>query len=348
MSDNMDERKKTILRAITDDYISTAEPVGSRTIAKKYSLGVIPATIRNEMADLEDEGYLEQPHTSAGRVPSTKGYRFYVDSLMDREMISSAIEGHIMSQYRRKTDEIKSIIKATAKILADVSSYAAVVVGPAVKTSRIRHVQIVPIDKHNILVLIVSSSGFVEHKMISFENEMYVEDLDKISYILNRKLRGVALGSIGPKVLREINDELSNYVSFVEETTEMLISAFYGGDHERVYTDGIMNFLEQPEFREVDKVKPILNFLGKEELVLSTVGSGNGLSIKIGSENDAEELKDCSIISAPYRVNGYVIGTIGVVGPTRMNYSSAVSLVQFMADCLSDLLQNTGFNRLEE
>ena len=348
MSNNMDERKKIILRAITDDYISTGEPVGSRTIAKKYSLGVSSATIRNEMADLEDEGYLEQPHTSAGRVPSTKGYRFYVDSLMGTEMLSSSIKGRIMSQYRRKTDEIKSIIKVTAKILADVSSYTAVVVGPAVNSSRIRHIQVVPIDRHNILVLIVSSSGFVEHKMVSFENEMHIEDLDKISYILNRKLRGVALGSIGPSILSEINDELSKYVSFVEDTAEILMSAFYGNEQERVYTDGIMNFLEHSEFKEIEKIKPILNFLGKEDLVLNTVGSENGLSIKIGAENGAKELKDCSIISAPYKVNGYVVGTIGVVGPTRMNYSSAVSLVKFMADCLSDMLQNTGFNRLEE
>ena len=179
MAEPMGERKQAILRAVTDDYISTAEPVGSRTIARKYDMGISPATIRNEMADLEEEGYLEQPHASAGRIPSDKGYRFYVDSLMLGRSITEGEKSRIRLEYGRRRDEIRSLVRATAKVLGEMSQYASVVVGPAVKGAQIRHIQLVPLSAGAVLVVVVTSSGLVENRVLNMEHSMTASEIGR-------------------------------------------------------------------------------------------------------------------------------------------------------------------------
>lgn len=353
MAELMAERKRAILRAVTDDYITTAEPVGSRTIARKYGLGVSSATIRNEMADLEEEGYLEQPHTSAGRIPSDKGYRFYVDALMSERGVTGLEESRIRHEYERRRDEIRSLVRATAKVLGEMSQYASVVVGPAVKGAEIRHIQLVPLSSDAILVLVVTNSGIVEHRVLSTEHAMNASDLDRVSAILNNRLRGTAFGSIRGRLLKEIQAEVSAYASFLEGMFELLLSAMRCSDEERVHVDGLMQLLAQPEFKEIEKAKPVLEFLESDELVLSelssSVGHGfSGAQVSIGSENSREELRNCSIVSAPYGIGGRVIGTIAVVGPTRMDYAMAISLVGYMAEGLSELLSRTDLNKSTE
>ena len=217
MAENMADRKKAILRAVTDDYITTAEPVGSRTIARKYGLGVSSATIRNEMADLEDEGYLEQPHASAGRIPSDKGYRFYVDTLMTGRDLTGLEEKRIRAEYERRRDEIRALIRTTARMLGEISQCASVVVGPAVRTAEIRHIQLVPLSSETVLVLVVTNSGLVEHRVLPIEHAMHPSDLDRISRILNNRLRGSTLAQMRGAVLREIQAELSVYATFLDQ-----------------------------------------------------------------------------------------------------------------------------------
>ncbi|MCR4426205.1 MAG: heat-inducible transcriptional repressor HrcA [Firmicutes bacterium] len=339
----MEERKRAILRAVADDYISTAEPVGSRTIARRYGLGISPATIRNEMADLEEEGYLEQPHASAGRVPSDKGYRFYVDALMSERGLSGFEEKRIRAEYEKRRDEIQSLIKATAKVLGDLSKCASVVVAPAAREAEIRHIQLVPVNSDSVLVLVVTTAGLVEHKLISIEHALTASDLDRISGILNKRLRGASLSQMRGRLLREVQADLTAYASFIESTVELLLSAVSVSDQERVYTDGLTELLTQPEFREIERAKPVLGFLGSDDLVLGLFsgiakGGPSGPSVRIGSENARDELKGCSVVSASYGIGGRSLGTIGVIGPTRMDYAGAMALVSFMAEGLSDLL----------
>lgn len=343
MAENMADRKKAILRAVTDDYITTAEPVGSRTIARKYGLGVSSATIRNEMADLEDEGYLEQPHASAGRIPSDKGYRFYVDTLMTGRDLTGFEEKRIRAEYERRRDEIRALVRTTGRMLGEISQCASVVVGPAVRTAEIRHIQLVPLSTEAVLVLVVTNSGLVEHRVLSIEHAMHPSDLDRISRILNRRLRGSTLTQMRGAALREIQAELSAYATFLDQMFELLLAAMHSSDEERVYVDGLMQLLAQPEFRDVGRARPVLEFLESDDSVLqvlATAGSrGLGATVvTIGSENVMNELQSCSVISAPYGVAGRVVGAVAVVGPTRLDYGMVTALVGYMAEGLSDIL----------
>ncbi|HAN87514.1 MAG: heat-inducible transcriptional repressor HrcA [Bacillota bacterium] len=343
MAETMADRKKAILRAVTDDYISTAEPVGSRTIARKYGLGVSSATIRNEMADLEDEGYLEQPHVSAGRIPSDKGYRFYVDALMPERALTGPEEKTIRAECARRSDEIQSLIRATAKVLGELSNCASVVIGPGVKTAEIRHIQLVPLSSDSVLVLVVTNAGLVEHRVLAIDHEMDPRDLENMSRMLNHRLRGSSLARMRGRVLGEILADLNAYASFLEEMFDLLLSATRSSDQDRVYVDGLMRLLGQPEFNELERARPILEFLESDDLVLTELsGSASrglgGAYVTIGSENQRQELRECSVVCAPYGVGGQVVGTIAVVGPTRIDYSLVTSLVEYMAESLSDLL----------
>ncbi|MGB4337896.1 MAG: heat-inducible transcriptional repressor HrcA [Bacillota bacterium] len=342
MADAMGQRKQAVLRAVTDDYISTAEPVGSRTIARKYGLGVSPATIRNEMADLEEEGYLEQPHASAGRIPSDKGYRFYVDSLMLEKPISKSEEVRIRKEYQRRRDSIISLIRATARVLGEMSQYASVVIGPTVKGAEIRHIQLVPLSSDTVLVVVVTNSGLVEHRVLTIEHAMSLSDLDRISWVLNNKLRGSTLSDMRGRLLKEIQAEVSAYTSFLENMFELLIGAMRTSDTEKVHVEGVMQLLAQPEFREIEKARPVLEFLESDELVLrelsASARASRGTEVTIGSEHALEELRNCSIVSAPYGPGGQMVGAVAVIGPTRMDYAMATALVGYMAEQLSELL----------
>ncbi|HOA15826.1 MAG TPA: heat-inducible transcriptional repressor HrcA [Bacillota bacterium] len=343
---SMNSRKKDILQAVTEDYVSTAEPVGSRTISRKYLTDLSPATIRNEMADLEYEGYLEQPHTSAGRVPSDKGYRFYVDVLMkDRPLRQDEIE-RVLREYAQRRGEIQSLSRAAAKILADLANCAAVVIAPGLQCGYIKHVQMTPISDGDIMMIVITSSGAIEHRTISIENSLSQADLDAVTAILNRHLRGLAFSAITRQVIRAVRNDLSAYSELASKALEILAGSGMCPGEESVHTDGITKFLEQPEFKQIEKARPVLRLLESQAHLLSLMtASHTGVSVRIGSENPAEELKDCSMISASYGQAGKVLGSIGIVGPTRMDYSKAIALVRFMAEGISEILERTGPTR---
>lgn len=340
---SMNSRKKDILQAVTEDYVSTAEPVGSRTISRKYLTELSPATIRNEMADLEYEGYLEQPHTSAGRVPSDKGYRFYVDVLMkDRPLRQEEIE-RVLREYAQRRGEIQSLSRAAAKILADLANCAAVVIAPGLQCGYIKHVQMASISNDDIMMIVVTSSGAIEHRVISIDNSLGQGDLDAVTAILNRHLRGLTFNTITRQVIRAVRSELSAYSELASRALEILAGSGMCPSEESVHTDGIANFLEQPEFKQIEKARPVLRLLESQAHLLSLMSSSEtGISVRIGAENSAEELRDCSIISASYGQAGKVLGSIGIVGPTRMDYSKAIALVRFMAEGISEILARTG------
>ncbi len=336
----LDERKKKILKAVTDDYILSAEPVGSRTVAKRYQLGLSSATIRNEMADLEESGYLEQPHASAGRVPSDLGYRYYVDALMSVQQLSGGEVDLIYSQMDHHQQELEMLIHKTAKILGQITKYPSIVLAPQMQTALFRHIQLVRLAPKTILLLIVTDTGYVENKIIDFEGEISSEELDHLSVVLNKKLRGISLKDLNTVLLNDLHSEMILHDHFYNEAIKVLIKAMSKKSNERVFVDGATKILEQPEFSEIQKFKPLMNLLEEEERLYKLLAdnSKSSAQVKIGHENSDEEIHDCSVITSSYEIAGRTVGVIGVLGPTRMEYARVMPIVEYTAAVLSELL----------
>lgn len=336
----MDPRKMRILQAITDDYITTAEPVGSRTIARKYGLGVSPATIRNEMSDLEELGYLEQPHTSAGRVPSDKGYRFYVDFLMDPAEISQEVRDWLREEVAARHRAMEQMIHRAARLLSVLTHYTSVVMAPRTSKTVVRRLHLTPLDETNVLAVVVTEPGFVENHVIELPtplDEPAVEDLEER---LNQLLVGKSLSEMTQGLLSSVRDELHSKRLY-DETVELLMKSLSSGDEERVYFDGTLHLFEQPEFRDVERAKALLGFLEHEDALssmLSELSRRSGTQVTIGQEHPRAEMHECSMVTATYRVGQTVVGTVGVLGPTRMDYAKVVSAVGALADSLSEVL----------
>jgi len=339
----IDERKQKVLLAIIQDYIATAEPVGSRTISRKYDLGVSPATIRNEMSDLEEMGYIEQPHTSAGRVPSDLGYRYYVDCLMEKHSLTNREEGIIRKGYETKRKEVTAVIQQTSQILSQLTSYTSIILGPQGGRTAFKHLQLVPLEPGKALVVVITESGFVHNRVIDIPEDLSQEELMKISQVVNAKLQGLTLEDIKRTLISEIYFELNKHREVFNIAMELLQNDSPGlAPEDKVYLAGTLNILNQPEFRNIEKVKTLLSLLDQDELLrnlLTSTPAEEGVTISIGEENKEEGLKDCSMITATYHVDGRLVGSIGVLGPTRMEYAKVVSIVDYMTKNLSAILK---------
>ncbi|MEW6540477.1 MAG: heat-inducible transcriptional repressor HrcA [Bacillota bacterium] len=338
----IDERKKEILRAIVLDYIATAEPVGSRTIARKYGLGISPATIRNEMADLEEMGYLEQPHTSAGRIPSQRGYRYYVDRLMEPETPAEEEKLIIRANYQAKAKSISEVIERTGQLVSQLTSYAALVSTPRMIGSAVRHVQLVAMGEGKAMVLVVTEPERVQTRVIDVPENITGEDLETISRVLNAKIRGHSLNDIRITILREIYFELLRHKAMVEYIME-LIGDSEESTEERVYLGGVLNILNQPEFRNVEKMKTLLSLLDQEGLLSSLLAEQaeqeEGITVLIGDEFKCDLIQGCSLVSARYGVGGRAVGALAVLGPSRMDYARVTGLVEYLTRNLSRVLE---------
>lgn len=338
----MDQRKKKILEAIIKSYIETAEPVGSRTIARKYDLGVSPATIRNEMADLEELGLIEQPHTSAGRVPSDYGYRYYVDCLMEEYQLSPEEIAFVKQRYAEKVEQIEEVLERTGKLLSSITNYVALVSGPQVKANHLKYVRLLSLSSGKALLVTVFRGGLVQHRAIDIPAEFTLGDLERISNVLNHNLQEYTLQQLKEETLVEICQEVIKEKLLVRKIAAILARYLTDSDDRgHVYLGGTLNILSQPEFRDVEKVRLLLHSLEQEQIIWELLESkeGEGLTIKIGGENKQEGIDQCSVITATYHINGEVAGTIGLLGPTRMMYPKAVSLVKLVTDNLSEVLK---------
>ncbi|NLK07192.1 MAG: heat-inducible transcription repressor HrcA [Firmicutes bacterium] len=340
----LSERKKQILRAITHDYINSAEPVGSRTIARRYSLGVSPATIRNEMADLEEDGYLEQPYTSAGRIPSDKGYRFYVDALMDPHKLNEAEIRQVQSTLRGEHSQMGELVHESARLLAFLSQYTALVVAPNLSHGAIRRLQLIPLDEWNVLLVLVIDPGFVQSHIVETTRSLQVEEVARINDFFNRRLFGVMAADISSTLLGEMREEVRDE-ALMAEALVLLGRGLGSLNKEQVFLDGTIHLFNQPEFKDIDKVKVLLNILDNEKVVwdlLNDTLGNSGIRITIGSENPHEGFQHCSLVTASYELDGHVLGKVGVLGPTRMNYERVVTIVEYIAANLSELLTDAG------
>lgn len=334
----LNERKRTILKSIIDNYIESAQPVGSRTIARKHELGLGSATIRNEMADLEELGYITQPHTSAGRIPSDKGYRFYVDNLMQVQSLAQDEMIRIRKAMDERIEEINRLFRKASIIISNITGYTSVVVSPQLSRTRIKSIQLIKIDEKSILVVVVAGGGIVKNKLIS--HNQIVEDvhLAKLNQAANLFLADKSIGQLTMPVAVDLQREINMPAEVILAILESVDECIKKIETTDIYLEGITNILNYPEFSDLIKAREILDLLNEEEIITGLVRSvtkDKQFDFKIGSENQIDEMKDLSIITTVYGREGKDVGTIGVIGPTRMAYSKVVSSIKYIRELLN-------------
>lgn len=335
----LDERKRIILNAIINDYIQNAEPVGSRTLVKKYKMGLSSATIRNEMADLEDMGYLEQPHTSAGRIPSDKGYRLYVDKLMQVNSPSREEVMTIKSFMQIATiNEIEKIMKRTTKLLSQITKYTSAMLTPQLSKSTVKSIQLIEVTQNDVLAVIVTDTGIIKNVLVKLPKTINNSSLIKINNMLNEKLKGLTCKEIDLSVITSIQNEMGGYYEILNAIIPVLHESLNSMDTD-VYLEGTTNILNYPEYNDIDKARNLLTLMDQRNVLGDIFSEGEGkLSITIGSENELDEMKDCSIVKASYSIGDNSIGKIGIIGPRRMNYSRVIGIINCLVDILNDIL----------
>ena len=341
----LSDRKLKILEAIITDYIETAEPIGSRTIAKKYDLGISPATVRNEMSDLEEMGLIEQPHTSAGRIPSDKGYRLYVDNMMQSSSGLSGSQAEYLSKaINYNVTKIEYLMQQTAKAISMLTNYTAVVSEPVDNQVKVKHIQLVPVDERSIVAVIVTSDNTVKNSVIKIKTMPDTNTLAQISKSINSLISNVSLEEISREFAAAVFDVFPEYQETIAKVLKVVISDLRHNRDVHLYTSGVRNMLGFPEFNDLDKIKNIFQTFEEKEMLVSLLGNEDNpadkVQILIGNENSIEELKDCSVIRANYKFGNNSIGRIGIVGPTRMNYSQTVSVLNEIVKTLDNFMSN--------
>ncbi|UWG96863.1 heat-inducible transcriptional repressor HrcA [Dehalobacter sp. DCM] len=338
----MDERKHKILKAIVQDYIATAEPVGSRTISKKFELGVSPATIRNEMADLEEMGLIEQPHTSAGRVPSDSGYRYYVDYLMDPLILNKEEQKSINQEMTSRLSEVQEVITYTGKLISQITNLTSIVLGPKSRSSVLKNMYFLPYEQGKAIMVTVKENGTVENNIVDIGTDTTPEELQLLANIFNQKMSGTRVQDMKKGLIEEIYGELSRKRRIIDGMMGILERMFddnEGAGEERIYLGGTLNMLDQPEFRDIDKVRNLFAVFNENNKLKELIKPDHqGVNVMIGAENADQVFKNCSVISATYQINGKQIGSVGVLGPTRMDYGKAITIVDYMTKSLTELL----------
>jgi len=333
------DRQVLILQVIVDDFIRSAQPIGSRSLSKKEEINFSSATIRNEMADLEELGFIEKTHTSSGRIPSEKGYRFYVDNLLLPQKLNHSDMAAIKSLFAERIYELEKIVQKSAKILSEMTNYTSIVLGPAVKDNRLKKLQIVPLNKDTAIAIIVTDTGHVENRMFHFPTSVDPSDVEKMVNILNERLAGVPLTNLNSKLYKEIAVLLRQHISSYDTLLNSIADTLNLPSHEKVFFGGKTNILSQPEFNDVEKIRSLMNMIEQEDGLYQLIRKNPaGINIKIGTENDNSAMENCSLITATYSMGAEKLGTIAVLGPTRMEYSRVISLLQLISTDLSKVL----------
>ena len=335
----LDERKMTILRAIIQNYLETGEPVGSRTISKYTDLNLSSATIRNEMSDLEEMGYIVQPHTSAGRIPTDKGYRLYVDMLMqDKQMEID----NMKLELNAKSEKLDSILKEAAKVIAVNTNYASMITAPRYHKHRIKFLQLTQVDPESLLTVIILDGNIVKNNMIHTDEELTQETLLKLNLMLNTFLQGLDLQEINASVIQRIRNESGGYSALISDILDVIATSMESEEVE-AYTSGSTNIFKYPELNDSEKASTLLNALEEKkqltELMYQEGDSDRGIQVYIGDESPLEATKDCSVVTATYHLEEGVYGKIGIIGPRRMDYEKVVGTLRNLMSELDQIFQ---------
>jgi heat-inducible transcriptional repressor len=339
---SIDDRKIKILQAIINDYIRTGDPVGSRTIAKNYNLGIGSATIRNEMADLEDMGYLEQPHASAGRIPSSKGYRLYVDKLMDNQRLTVE-EDLKIKQYIIDSAmlEVDKIVKQTSALLSELTKLTCVIESPSVKKSFVKSIQLIKIDDYNLVSVFLTDTGLIKNHIMKLNSRVpHIETLMRINQVINNRLVNLSIEEINLEVINNLKKDLGEYEEIFNAILPVLYETLNTTDSSEVFMEGTTNIFNYAEYNDIDKAKEILALFNDKESLMALFNPQENITISIGDENYKQQAKDCSIISAEYSFRDRPIGKIGLIGPRRINYSKVITIMAEVIKELNNMLSN--------
>lgn len=339
------KRDQEVLGAVVTDYIQTGEPVGSRVIAKRYGLKVSSATIRNVMSDLEELGFLHQPHTSAGRVPTEKGLRFYLDSIVTIKALEKSQRDMIRQAFQDADLDVREMLHRATGVLSRVCRQAGVVLWPKLAGTRVRHIEFVRLRAHQIMVILISETGLVHHRLVEWEEDIGQGDLDKYARYLNELLEDVPLGEVKQRILDEMRNEKSTfdqlYTRALEMTRRFVQSTL---ENSEIYIEGQTHLLNNPEFAHVERMRRMLEAFENKSRIIRlldmTMEGSAGVQIVLGSESDLADLGEISLISSPYRRGDSLMGVLGVIGPVRMDYSRIIPVVEFTAGLLSQLLED--------
>lgn len=343
MEDNgLDERKTKILNAIIKNYLETGEPVGSRTISKYTDLNLSSATIRNEMSDLEELGYILQPHTSAGRVPSDKGYRFYVDHLMEEKDKEVADMKAFVIEHTEKMDQV---LQQVAKLLAVNTNYATMITSPQTHHSKVKFLQLSNVDGHNILVVVVLEGNLVKNKIIPVEEPIDNEQMLKLNMLLNTNLTGFSMEEINLGTIALLKEKAGIHSKLIGSVLDAVAEAINEGEDLEIYTSGATNILKYPELSDSGNASELLNAFEEKDQLVSLVTENlaedeeqTGIQVYIGNEAPIQTMKDCSVVTATYELGEGVKGTIGIIGPKRMDYENVMSNLKNLKAQLDGIL----------
>lgn len=340
----LDERKTKILEAIISNYLETGEPVGSRTISKYTDLNLSSATIRNEMSDLEEMGYILQPHTSAGRIPSDKGYRFYVDRIMDdKEREVSEIKELMIERQ----DKMELLLKQVVKVLATNTNYAAMVSAPSYHRNKVKFLQLSQVDEKQLVAVVVVEGNIVKNKIIDVSEVLDNETLLKLNMLLNTNLNGLSLEEINLGMITKLKEQAGIHSNIVSEVLDAVAEAIKVEDDLEIYTSGATNIFRYPELSDSERASELINTFEEKkpltELVQETLADENntGIQVYIGNETPVQAMKDCSVITATYELEEGMQGTIGIIGPKRMDYEKSLSAMKTLMAQLDKIFKRT-------
>ncbi|MCB7320112.1 heat-inducible transcriptional repressor HrcA [Lacrimispora sp. 210928-DFI.3.58] len=333
LDERLDDRKITILKAIIKTYLETGEPVGSRTISKYSELKLSSATIRNEMSDLEEMGYIIQPHTSAGRIPSDKGYRFYVDQIMEEKENEVTEFKEMMVQ---KVDKLELVLKKMAQVLASNTNYAAMISGPSYHKTKLKFIQLSKMEAGKLLVVVVTEGNIVKNTMIDIADELGDEELLNLNILLNSSLNGLTIEEINLGIISKLKGEAGIHSQVVELVLNEVAEAIRAGEEDlQIYTSGATNIFKYPELSEGGKASQLIGALEQKEMLQEFVSEitpdadgESGIQVYIGDETPVQSMKDCSVVTANYDLGGGLRGTVGIIGPKRMDYEKVLDTLR--------------------
>ncbi len=340
----LDDRKTKILQAIIRNYLETGEPVGSRTISKYTDLNLSSATIRNEMADLEELGYILQPHTSAGRIPSDKGYRFYVDTLM-QDRVQEVEE--LKVELEEKTERIENLLQRVVKLLAVNTNYTSLITTPQYRSRKVKFIQLTEVADNQILTVIVLEGNIIKNKVIHINEKIDNGMILKLNLLLNTFLQGLDMSEINLGLIQKMKEQSEGYTTVVSDILDAVAQAINEEDNIEIFTSGTTNILKYPELSDMERASELLKTLEEKHQLKGLIetelqeGENKGIQVYIGNETTVEAMKDCSVVTATYEIDDGVYGKVGIIGPKRMDYEKVVGMLQTLMTQLDDIFKKT-------
>ena len=340
---DLTERKLKILQAIVGDFIYSAEPVGSRTISRKYDMGVSAATIRNEMSDLEDMGFLTHPHTSAGRIPSDKAYRLYVNSMMQKYELQDEEKNAIAREITENVSELDKTVRHASQILSRLTNLTAFAMTPSQNENTLRYVNILPVDERTVVLMIVAESGKVTNTAVRLKSMYDPRSLELLAKVLTHNYRGRSLSSILTlDIIKDLEKDVASMGRLAGDILPSFMTTLENMLNVDLYIDGLENIFSIPEYNDIQKARDFMNIVSrKQDLTKMLMDRDSGVIVTIGDENSDDSMKDCSLITATYCVDGKCVGKLGVVGPTRMKYDEVTSIIEFLTQNLNSAFKLT-------